>query len=108
MNKFILLTLTLFALLTTGAFAQQERMGRKTAEQRTELMTKNLTQKLALTPEQIEQVREIILKREKLRDAGVLSKEKQKAIHKDLNKVLTAEQQKIWKEARDEKTESTY
>ncbi len=105
MKKNILLTLALFIFITTAAFAQQERMGRKTAEQRTELMTKNLTQKLALTAEQIEQVREIILKREKLREAGVLSKEKQKAIHKDLNKVLTADQQKIWKEARDEKVE---
>ncbi len=103
MKKSIFLTIAFLALFTTVTLAQQERMGRKTAAQRTELMTKNLVEKLALTPEQTEQVREILLKREKLRDAGVLSEEKQKEIHKELNKILTSEQQKLWKEARKEK-----
>ena len=45
------------------------------------------------------------LKREKLRDAGKLSKDKQKEIQGDLKKILTKEQQKIWKEEKDKKKE---
>jgi len=102
MKKAFLYTLLLTALINTATFAQQERMGRKTAEQRTELIVKNLSEKLILTPEQNELAREVVLKREKLRDAGTLSKEKQKEIHGDLNKILTKEQQDKWVQLRKE------
>lgn len=102
MKKAIFFTLAILAFVTKPGFAQQEQMGRKTAEQRADLITKNMTEKLALSPEQTEETREIVLKREKLRDAGKLSKEKQKGIHDDLNKILTKDQQKKWEQERKE------
>ena len=103
MKKVVFSLLFFIAFFTTSALAQQETMGRKTAEQRTDIITKNLTEKLLLTPEQSAEAREIVLRREKLRDAGKLSKENQKEIHGDLKKILTKEQEKKWKELKEEK-----
>ncbi len=100
MKKILVITCFLFAVFSGKIIAQQETMGRKTAEQRADIITKNLAMKLTLTSSQIEQVREVVLKREKLRDAGKLSKEHQKDIHVELNKLLTKEQQKKWQESR--------
>ncbi len=100
MKKIIFLTFAILVMLTKTGLAQQDQMGRKTAEQRADLITKNMTEKLSLTTEQTEEAREIVLKREKLSDAGKLSKEKQKAILNDINKILTKDQQKQWEQAR--------
>ena len=96
MKKITIFTTLTLLFISSVTFAQQERMGRKTAEQRTELITKNLTEKLSLTPEQVDEVREVVLKREKFRDAGKLSRDHQKDIEKDINKILSSDQQKQW------------
>ena len=54
---FLILFISIFPTL-----AQQEYMGRKTAEQRTELITKNLAEKLHLSATQTDSVSEVILK----------------------------------------------
>ncbi len=91
-----------FLFTTSTLFAQPESMGRKTAEQRTEIITKNLTEKLVLSESQTEEIRELLLKREKLRDAGKLSKDHQKKIKADIHKILTREQREQWKNMKKE------
>ena len=94
---FLILFISIFPTL-----AQQEYMGRKTAEQRTELITKNLAEKLHLSATQTDSVSEVILKREKFRDGGMLSAEKKKQTDAEIKQILTKEQQQHWMEMKKE------
>jgi hypothetical protein len=100
MNRTTFITALIIIFMTSIAAAQQEQMGRKTAEQRTELITKEMTKNLVLDTRQTEGVRELVLKGEKFRDAGKLSVENQKKIESDINKLLTKDQQKQWSQIR--------
>ena len=102
MKNIFLITLAFIAFISQKSFAQNNQMGRKTAEQRAEIHSKNMTDKLALSPEQKAETYEVMLKKEKLRDAGKLSKENQKEIHDEMNKILTKDQQKKWEQERKE------
>ena len=103
MKKIILFFISLFIYNTSTIFAQDETLGRKTAEQRTEIITKNLVEKLVLTDAQTEEIHDLVLKREKLRDAGKLSDDRKKKIKADIHKVLSTEQRKLWKDLQKEK-----
>ena len=100
--KLLQIVLMLIFISIGPVTAQQEYMGRKTAEQRTALMTKNLVEKLNLSTSQSDSVSEVILKREKLRDAGKLSPEKKKETDKQIKSILTKEQTDQWQEMRKE------
>jgi hypothetical protein len=102
MKKAAFITFAILVLTTSVTFAQHEQTGSKSAEQRTALITKNMTQELSLSESQIEEVKDVVLKREKLRDAGLLSKEHQKEIDEDLNQILTKDQQKQWSQIQKE------
>ena len=96
------LTIFIFLISFLPVLAQQEYMGRKTAEQRTELITKNLSEKLQLSASQTDSVSEVILKREKFRDAGKLTAEKKKQTDAEIKKILTKEQHQQWLEMKKE------
>lgn len=104
MKALQIVTVLLF-FLVARATAQQETMKSKTAEQRTEMITKNLSEKLALSQSQTDSVSDVILKREKLRDAGKLTDEKKKQTDAEIKSILTKEQQVQWKELRKEARE---
>ncbi len=89
----------------TPAMSQAEQMGRKTAMQRSELITKNLTEKLNLSASQTDSISEVILKREKFRDAGLLSEKKKKETDAEIRKILTKEQNAQWIKHREETRE---
>lgn len=97
--------MVLMASLTTVTFAQTEKGTRRTAEQRADMATKRLTEKLALTTQQATNIHEVILKREKLRDEGKLTKEDRQKIVGDINKYLNKEQQDKWEAMRKEAKE---
>ena len=97
--------MVLVASLTTVTLAQTEKGTRRTAEQRADMATKRLTEKLALTAQQATNIHEVILKREKLRDEGKLTKEDRQKIVGDINKYLNKEQQDKWEAMRKEAKE---
>lgn len=105
MKNHLILFLVLIAGTQSPLLAQQEPQKRKTAEQRTELVTKKMTDELSLTKEQQVQVYDRILKREKLRDAGRLPDDSREQIVADINKMLTPDQQKKWEQMRKEARE---
>ncbi|MBL0339450.1 MAG: hypothetical protein IPP71_00105 [Bacteroidetes bacterium] len=107
MKKIALLAVLLFTAFSTATFAQNEKKQttKKTAEQRTDLMVRKLTTELTLTSDQQTQVREIVLKRELMRDAGQLDKDSRERIVGDINTLLSKEQQDKWIEMRKEAKE---
>lgn len=102
MKKILFILFFISINQVSAVFGQDELTGRKTAEQRTEISIKNINEKLVLNDSQAKEISELILKREKLRDAGKLSDEKKKKIKADIHKILTPEQRKIWKNLKKE------
>ena len=94
--------IVILMIAASPAFAQQEKTGRKTAEQRTAMITKNLTEKLSLSSSQADSISDVVLKREKLRDAGKLTDAKKKETDKEIKKILTKEQHEKWMKHREE------
>ena len=84
----------------------------KTAEERTEMWMKKMTEKLSITDAQSAKVKDIVLKREKQRDADrekfksdkegfrAASKERNVVFDSEIRKVLTVEQYQKLREAR--------
>ena len=93
MKKTAILLLMFVVTLGTTTFAQNERKGKKTAEERTEMVVKRLTEKLTLNDDQAKNIREVVLNREKMREAGQLNKDNRTKIIGQINKYLTKEQQ---------------
>lgn len=100
MQRIIALFLLIVVGTQTTLPAQQEQQKRKTAEQRTDLVTQKMTDELKLSVEQQSQVYDFVLKRERLRDAGRLPKDSREQIVADIKKVLTPNQRKQWAEMR--------
>lgn len=105
MKKTAILLLMFVVTLGTTTFAQNERKGKKTAEERTEMVVKRLTEKLTLTADQAKNIREVVLNREKMREAGQLNKDNRTKIIGQINKYLTKEQQDKWEQLRKEARE---
>ncbi|HMT30510.1 MAG TPA: hypothetical protein PKD91_14640 [Bacteroidia bacterium] len=104
MKRTALLTLLLIAAFTTVTLAQNEKNqgSKKTAEQRTDMMTRKLSQELTLTSDQETQIHGIILKREKMRDQGQLTKDSREQIIGEISNVLSKDQQDKWMKMREE------
>jgi len=105
MKKTAILLLMFVVTLGTTTFAQNERKGKKTAEERTEMVVKRLTEKLTLNDDQAKNIREVVLNREKMREAGQLNKDNRTKIIGQINKYLTKEQQDKWEQIRTEARE---
>lgn len=104
MKKAAFIAVLLITALSTVTFAQNEKKqgSRKTAEERTEMMTRKLTQELTLTTDQQVQIHALLLDREKQRDAGTLDRNDRTKVDADINSVLTKEQQEKWAKMKEE------
>lgn len=104
MKKAAFIAVLLITALSTATFAQNEKKqgSRKTAEERTEMMTRKLTQELTLTSDQQGQVRALLLDREKQRDAGTLDRNDRTKTDADINALLTKDQQEKWAKMKEE------
>lgn len=104
MKSIILLFAVLLASGSAQLSAQQSNQSepRKTAEQRTEITVEKMTAELALTAEQQEQIREVVLNKEKKRDAGRYTEEDKKEYKKQIHAILTKEQQQKYHELKEE------
>ena len=104
MKKIAILAVLIIAVCSTATFAQNRKRQStsKTAEQRTDMMVNKLTTELSLTADQSTQIKAVVLKREKMRDAGQLNKDSRERIVADINTLLSKEQQDKWIEMRKE------
>jgi len=90
--------LTLFAIAIAFASikaqeAPERSAPRKSPEERAENMTKRITKELTLKPEQVVKVKEVILKREKERDALMDARKKEmEKVDAEFKTILSAEQ----------------
>lgn len=95
----IMLALTLGITLTTSAQrGKKENFEKMTVEQKTTLAVKKMTLKLDLTPNQVQQVKPLLL--QKIQDRKLMH-EKRKAIKKSDKKLSANEQYKIANERLD-------
>ena len=103
MKKYLILIVLFVGGINATLFAQQQdKQTKRNATERTDMVTQKMTEQLALNKEQQTQVHTLILKREKMRDAGTLAEYPREQIVADINKVLTPEQQKKWEQIRKE------
>ncbi|MBK8875035.1 MAG: hypothetical protein IPN13_14390 [Bacteroidetes bacterium] len=68
MKKTAILLLMFVVTLGTTTLPKMNVKEKKTAEERTEMVVKRLTEKLTLTADQAKNIREVVLNREKMRD----------------------------------------
>ena len=86
----------------------------RTPEQRAELMTQRMTERLSLTKEQQEKIYQLSLKQnklhseqaEKMRDLARLMKEGNQKSREEIESILTSEQQKKWEELKAQQMKS--
>lgn len=92
----LILSIMLFIAATVQSYGQKNETAepRKTAEQRADATLEQMNADLALTAEQQAQIRDILLMKEKKRDAGRLTEDEKKAYKKQIHDILTPEQQK--------------
>jgi|GEM_PF-3319820 len=104
MKKAAFIAVLLLTALSTVTFAQNEKKqgSKKTAQERSEMMTRKLTQELTLTSDQQGQIQTLLLDREKQRDAGTLDKNDRTKVDADINALLTKEQQEKWAKMKEE------
>lgn len=114
MKKLLLIPIALFVAITSSQAQDvkketrnpKQRIEQKTPEQRAEMMTKRMTEKLSLTKEQQDQVYQLSLKQAKVNvDRAKISKEKTTLMREEnqknrqeIEKILSPEQQKKWTE----------
>lgn len=92
--RLLITAMLLFTGVMTSVAQNDEAKPRKTAEQRTDQVMEEMTNELQLTADQQTQIRDIVLLREKKRDAGRLSDEEKKEFKKQIHAILSPEQQK--------------
>ena len=104
-----IIALFVFAVISSGAFAQERQGGgeRMNPEKRAEMQTKRMTEKLGLTEEQQKKVLALNVERtKKSQELGQAEASKRKEIResyaKELNAILTPEQQEKLKAAQAE------
>ncbi|HEX5002429.1 MAG TPA: hypothetical protein VFW78_08020 [Bacteroidia bacterium] len=93
-SKLIIAVLLLFAG-TTYSFGQKSESAAsaQTAEQRTQVIVQQMTKNLSLSQEQQKRVHDLVLTREQKRDTGKFTEEDKAVFKKQLNTILTPEQQ---------------
>jgi len=94
-SKLIIAVLLLMAG-TTYSFGQKSESAtqNQTAEQRTQVVVQQMTRNLTLSQEQQKRVHDLVLTREQKRDTGKFTEEDKAVFKKQLNTILTPEQQK--------------
>lgn len=102
--KKIMLMLFIVAIASVNVNAQDDKDGKKSPEERAEMMIKKMTKELTLTADQQAKIKTLILKNEREKEARKKEeKARKERMHEEMKAILTAEQFKKIEQKRNEK-----
>lgn len=102
--KKIMLMLFVVAMASVNVMAQDDKDGKKSPEERADMMIKKMTKDLVLTADQQAKMKALILKNEQEREARKKEeKARKEKMHAEMKAILTAEQYKKFEQKRNDK-----
>lgn len=105
--KKIILMVFVVAMASVNVMAQDDKDGKKSPEERADMMIKKMTKELVLTADQQTKMKALILKNEQEREARKKEeKARREKMHAEMKAILTPEQFKKFEQKREEKKKS--